>query len=506
MLHLPIPDTELEDGEPPYFHPGMASPEVAYLRDRRAALGGTLPLRHMQAVVPELPADLEFAEFAEGTTQEVSTTMAFVRILRKLVRHPGFGPRVVPIVADEARTFGMESLFSDQGIYASRGQLYEPADHNLILRYKETRDGQILEEGITEAGSLASFTAVGTSYATHGVVTMPFFIFYSMFGFQRVGDLAWAFGDARGRGFLVGATAGRTTLQGEGLQHDDGHSQVLASVIPNLRAYDPAYAYELAVIIKDGLRRMAGSQEDCFYYVTVYNENYQQPAMPAGVEEGIVRGMYRVRRTEGDFAHRVQLLGSGPLLRAALASADLLAESLRRRCRRVECDELPATARRRPGRRAVEPSPPDRSGAAALRDGRSGADGRTDRRHVGLGAARPRHGGALRPLRSGVHRPRHRRLRPFRHAASAPPPLRDRRRARGRRGPRCTGAPGISPGRDGGRGYSRPRHRSRRRRPDRALVAVPAGPLAPAREDLRTDEQLRQLGDPRFEVVQVELC
>ncbi len=275
--------------------------------------------------MPELPADAEFAEFLEGTAQEVSTTMAFVRILRKLVRHPGFGPRVVPIVADEARTFGMESLFADQGIYASRGQLYEPADHNLILRYKETRDGQILEEGITEAGSLASFTAAGTSYATHGVVTMPFFIFYSMFGFQRVGDLVWAFGDARGRGFLIGATAGRTTLQGEGLQHDDGHSHVLASVIPNLRAYDPAYAYELAVIVKDGLRRMAGSQEDCFYYVTVYNENYAQPAMPEGVEDGIVRGMYRVRRAEGEPAHRVQLLGSGPLLREALRAADLLA-------------------------------------------------------------------------------------------------------------------------------------------------------------------------------------
>jgi len=327
VLHLPIADAELEDGEPPYFHPGAGSPEVEYLRDRRAALGGTLPQRRTEVVVPELPAAAELAEFLEGTAQEVSTTMAFVRILRKLVRHPGFGPRVVPIVADEARTFGMESLFADQGIYASRGQLYEPADHNLILRYKETRDGQILEEGITEAGSLASFTAAGTSYATHGVVTMPFFIFYSMFGFQRVGDLAWAFGDARGRGFLIGATAGRTTLQGEGLQHDDGHSHVLASVIPNLRAYDPAYAYELAVIVGDGLRRMAGSQEDCFYYVTVYNENYAQPAMPEGVEDGIVRGLYRVRRADGEFAHRVQLLGSGPLLREALRAADLLAEA-----------------------------------------------------------------------------------------------------------------------------------------------------------------------------------
>jgi pyruvate dehydrogenase E1 component len=325
VLHLPIPDSALEE-EPPYYHPGSSSPEVQYLVERRRALGGSLPLRRTQVSVPALPLAGEYAEFGEGTTQEVSTTMAFVRILRKLVRQPELGARIVPIIPDEARTFGMESLFKDLGIYSARGQLYEPVDHAMILRYQEAKDGQILEEGITEAGATASLTAAGTAYATHGVVMVPFYVFYSMFGFQRIGDLAWAFGDARGRGFFVGATAGRTTLQGEGLQHDDGHSHALFSVIPNLRAYDPAYAYELATIIKDGLRRMAGEQEDCFYYLTVYNENYPQPAMPVGVEDGILRGLYRVRPAAGDFSHRAQLLGSGPLLREALRAADILAE------------------------------------------------------------------------------------------------------------------------------------------------------------------------------------
>ena len=326
VLHLPISDQELEDGEPPYFHPGPDSPEVRYLTEQRRRLGGTLPQRRVQVAVPELPASEEYAEFEAGTTQDVSTTMAFVRILRKLVRHPSFGARVVPIIPDEARTFGMESLFKELGIYASKGQLYEPVDHNMILRYQESRDGQILEEGITEAGATASLTAAGTAYSTHGLVMLPFYIFYSMFGFQRVGDLVWAFGDARGRGFFVGATAGRTTLQGEGLQHDDGHSQLLFSIVPNVRAYDPAFAYELAAIIEDGVRRMAGGQDDCFYYLTVYNENYPQPAMPEGAREGILRGIYRLRRAQGSFAHRARLLGSGPLLREALRAADLLAE------------------------------------------------------------------------------------------------------------------------------------------------------------------------------------
>ena len=327
VLHLPIPDTDLAE-DPPYYHPGADAPEVEYLLERRRALGGTLPLRKVQFSVPELPATDVYAEFYEGTPpkREVSTTMAFVQLLRKLVRTKGLGPRIVPIIPDEARTFGMESLFKDLGIYAANGQLYEPVDHNMILRYKEAKDGQILEEGITEAGAMASFTAAGTAHATHGLATVPFYIFYSMFGYQRVGDLVWAFGDARGRGFLFGATAGRTTLQGEGLQHDDGHSHILFSVVPNVRAYDPGFAYEVAVIIEHGLKAMVEQGQDVFYYLTLYNENYEMPAMTPGIEEGIVRGLYRLRAAPEAPAHRAQLLASGVTLRSALRAADILAE------------------------------------------------------------------------------------------------------------------------------------------------------------------------------------
>jgi len=327
ILQLPISDQELEDADPPFFHPGPESPEVAYLAQRRRALGGMLPARRVQVTVPPLPPKHLWDEFLAGSGgREVSTTMAFVQMLRALVRDPALGRRVVPIVPDEARTFGMESLFKELGIYAAKGQLYEPVDHAMILRYREEKDGQILEEGITEAGAMASFTAAGTAYATHGEVMVPFYIFYSMFGFQRVGDLVWAFGDARGRGFLLGATAGRTTLQGEGLQHNDGHSHLLFSVVPNVRAYDPAYAYELAVILADGLDRMVARQEDCFYYITLYNENLAMPPMPAGVEEGIVRGMYLLRPAPAGLPLQARLLGSGALLPEVLRAADLLAE------------------------------------------------------------------------------------------------------------------------------------------------------------------------------------
>ena len=325
VLELPISDAELEDAEPPYFNPGAESREVAYLLERRRALGGILPRRGGPVSIPALPEREAWDEFVAGSPErEVSTTMAFVQMLRKLLRERELGPRIVPIIPDEGRTFGMESLFKEHGIYASKGQLYEPVDHNLILRYREASDGQILEEGITEAGSMASFTAAGTTWATHGLAMVPFYTFYSMFGFQRVGDLVWAAGDSGARGFLLGATAGRTTLQGEGLQHNDGHSQLLFSVVPNVRAYDPAFAYELAVIIRDGLRRMIGEGEDCFYYVTLYNENYAQPPMPAGVEDGILRGIYLLRRGPADLPRRVQLLGSGSILREVLGGADLL--------------------------------------------------------------------------------------------------------------------------------------------------------------------------------------
>jgi pyruvate dehydrogenase E1 component len=327
ILHLPIRDEDLVE-EPPYYHPGNDSPEIAYVRERRRVLGGMVPQRRTQVSVPALPETDVYSEFHEGTPQgrEVSTTMAFVQLLRKLLRTEGLGSRIVPIIPDEARTFGLETLFKEQGIYAAGGQLYEAVDHDMILRYREARDGQILEEGITEAGAMASFTAAGTSYASYALSMVPFYMFYSMFGYQRVGDLVWAFGDARGRGFLLGATAGRTTLQGEGLQHDDGHSHVLFSVVPNVRAYDPAFAYELAVIIKHGLRAMIERGEDVFYYLTLYNENYEMPAMPEGAGEGIVRGIYLLRRADGEFPHRAQLLGSGTILREVLRASDILAE------------------------------------------------------------------------------------------------------------------------------------------------------------------------------------
>jgi pyruvate dehydrogenase E1 component len=269
-----------------------------------------------------------WGRFFEGVDRDVSTTMVFVQILTQLLKDKEIGKKIVPIVPDEARTFGMESLFRQFGIYSHVGQLYEPVDKSMLLYYREATDGQILEEGITEAGSMASFIAAGTSYATHGIDMLPFFIFYSMFGFQRVGDLIWAAADQRTRGFLLGATAGRTTLNGEGLQHEDGHSHVLASVVPNLLAYDPAFAFELAVIIRDGMKRMYTERQDVFYYITLYNENYPMPPMPAGAEEGILKGLYKLRPAPEGAADRprLHLFGSGSLLREAMRAQEILAE------------------------------------------------------------------------------------------------------------------------------------------------------------------------------------
>ncbi|RMG26416.1 MAG: pyruvate dehydrogenase (acetyl-transferring), homodimeric type, partial [Methanobacteriota archaeon] len=276
----------------------------------------------------EVPDLKFFDEFLGGSEREVSTTMAFVRLLSQLIKHPGIGKRIVPIVPDEARTFGMEFLFRQVGIYAHEGQKYEPVDAETFLYYREIKSGQILEEGITEAGSMSSFTAAGTAYANYGVDMIPFFIFYSMFGFQRVGDLAWAFGDQRGRGFLIGGTAGRTTLMGEGLQHQDGHSHILASTIPNCLTYDPAWAYELAVIIQDGLRRMYQEREDIFYYLTVGNENYPMPPMPKGVEEGILKGLYKFKKAPQPRGKKkvvkAHIFGSGSILREALRAQEIL--------------------------------------------------------------------------------------------------------------------------------------------------------------------------------------
>jgi len=325
-FRIPIPESTVHTVS--FYRPPEDSPEIQYLKKRREALGGYLPARAPRPVRLEVPGLDFFQESLKGSGgRPVSTTMAFVAILKQLLKHPEIGRRIVPIIPDEARTFGMESLFRQISIYAPGGQLYKPVDSEQFLYYKESRDGQILEEGITEAGSMASFTAAGTSHVNYGVPMIPFYTYYSMFGFQRVGDMVWAFGDSRGRGFLMGATAGRTTLNGEGLQHEDGHSHVLFSVVPNCVTYDPAYAYELAVIIQDGLRRMYAEDEDVFYYITICNENYAQPPMPEGegVVEGILRGLYRVSAAANGPA-RVQLWGSGTILNEALRAQKILWE------------------------------------------------------------------------------------------------------------------------------------------------------------------------------------
>jgi pyruvate dehydrogenase E1 component len=325
-IQLPIPDDQIKDA--PYYHPGPDSEEVTYLQERRKALGGPLPRRVVRNEPLPPPSPDVDKEFAAGSKTPVSTTMVFSRVLRNLLRDPELGPRIVPIIPDEARTFGMDPLFKEVGIYAALGQRYEPVDSDLVLSYREAVNGQVLEEGITEAGSMASFQAAGTAYSTHGLAMVPFYIFYSMFGFQRTGDQMWAFGDARGRGFLMGATAGRTTLTGEGLQHDDGHTHIHASTVPNLRAYDPAFAYELAAIVRDGIERMYARGEDVYYYVTIYNENYVQPAKPEGIDDGILRGIYRFAGAPdvGRGAHLARLVGSGSILQQALAAQTLLAE------------------------------------------------------------------------------------------------------------------------------------------------------------------------------------
>jgi pyruvate dehydrogenase E1 component len=326
---LPLTDEQVRAAE--YYKPPQDSPEMEYLRECRAALGGSMPVRRRRS--PDAPPVPELGLFESqlgGTGErEISTTMAFVRILAALLRDKQLGRHIVPIIPDESRTFGMEGMFRQLGIYSPVGQLYQPQDSEQLMFYKEDEHGQILEEGITEAGSISSFIAAGSSYSTHAVPMVPFYIYYSMFGYQRVGDLVWAAGDTRARGFLLGGTAGRTTLNGEGLQHEDGHSHVLFSVVPNCRAYDPAFGYELAVIIQDGLRRMVSEQEDVFFYITLMNENYVHPAMPPGAEEGILRGMYLLQAAPDDAGGskrpRVQLLGSGTILREVIAAAELLA-------------------------------------------------------------------------------------------------------------------------------------------------------------------------------------
>jgi len=324
-FNIPIPGDKLE--ELPFYIPPADAPEMKYLHERRKALGGYLPQRRRKAdKVPAVPPLSAFDAVLKGSGEgrEISTTMAFVRTLTALVRDKDIGKRIVPIEPDEARTFGMEGMFRQLGIFAAEGQKYEPVDKDQVMFYREDKQGQILEEGINEAGAFSSWIAAATSYSHSNEVTVPFYIFYSMFGMQRIGDLAWAAADQRARGFLLGATAGRTTLNGEGLQHEDGHSHVLSSVIPNCVSYDPTYGYEVAVIIHDGLRRMVTNQEDVYYYITLMNENYEHPALPQGSEQGILKGMYLLRESKAKHKSRVQLLGSGTILREVLAAADLL--------------------------------------------------------------------------------------------------------------------------------------------------------------------------------------
>ncbi len=320
-FHIPVSDDELN--AMPFYRPPEDSPERRYLEERCAALGGLLPARRREAPPLQVPDLAVFDALLKGSEgRELSTTMAFVRMLTALIKDKSVGPRCVPIVSDEGRTFGMEGLFRQVGIYSSVGQLYQPVDHDQLLYYREDKRGQVLQEGITEAGALASWIAAGTSYTNHGVHMIPFFIFYSMFGFQRIGDLIWAAGDMQARGFLLGGTSGRTTLEGEGLQHQDGHSHLLAATVPNCLSYDPTYAYELAVLLHQGLTRMVKKQEGVFYYITLTNENYAHPPRPEGVDEGILKGMYRFR--EGGAGAKVQLLGSGAILNEVIAAADRL--------------------------------------------------------------------------------------------------------------------------------------------------------------------------------------
>jgi pyruvate dehydrogenase E1 component len=320
---VPISDKALKDV--PFYRPPEDSPEMRYMRERRAQLGGSIPARRRTSYALPVPARNAFAgQLKTSGKRQISTTMAFVRILSTLLKDKELGERVVPIVPDEARTFGMEGLFRQMGIYSSVGQRYTPHDSGGILYYKEAETGQILEEGINEAGAFSAWLAAATSYSVSDYPMVPFYIFYSMFGFQRIGDLAWAAGDSQARGFLIGATAGRTTLNGEGLQHQDGHSHLLAASIPNCISYDPAYAYELAVIIQDGMRRMFEEGENCFYYITTMNENYVHPDMPDNVEADIVRGLYRLKESTVTGAPLVQLLGAGAILREVEAAAEIL--------------------------------------------------------------------------------------------------------------------------------------------------------------------------------------
>ncbi len=457
-FEIPIPDDQLD--ALPFYRPPAGSEELEYMLERRRVLGGPLPERRVLSVPMEVPSRAEFAEFHQGINREVSTTMAFVQILRHLLKDEKIGDRIVPIVPDEARTFGMESLFRQYAIYSSVGQLYEPVDSKMLLLYKEAKDGQILEEGITEAGSMCSFTAAGTAHSNHGLDMIPFFIYYSMFGFQRIGDLIWAFGDLRGRGFLLGGTAGRTTLNGEGLQHEDGHSHILAAVVPNVVTYDPAFAYELAVIIEDGLRRMYVEREEIFYYLTLYNENYVQPPMPEGAAEGILKGLYLFQQLTARWRHAARAAARlGVDVARVGAGPGAARRPFRRGGRRLERDFLQGAASRSARMRTLEPVASRRPGPDPLRDPGARRGARSGGRGERLPQARAGPDRALGA--AGSHAARHRRFRAQRDPGRPAPLLRDRRRVDRAGGPRRAREARRSPARCAGQGARRARHRPR---------------------------------------------
>ena len=371
-FQIPVSDDQL--AEMPFITPAEDSPEMKYLHARRAALGGYLPQRRRKSASLAIPPLATFERLLDSSGErEISTTMAFVQMLGTLVRDKTIGKHIVPIVPDESRTFGMEGMFRQLGIYSSVGQLYKPQDADQLMYYRESKDGQVLQEGINEGGAMSSWIVAATSYSTNNVPMIPFYIYYSMFGLQRVGDLAWLAGDMRARGFLLGGTAGRTTLNGEGLQHEDGHSHILAGTIPNCVSYDPTFAYEVVIIIRDGMRRMYEEQEDVYYYVTLMNENYPHPGLAEageGAEAGILKGLYKLKDGGKAAASgkgkglRVQLMGSGTILREVMAAAELLKADFGVDRRPLERDQLQRTAPRRHGRRALEPAAPDRAARA----------------------------------------------------------------------------------------------------------------------------------------------
>ena len=424
---LPVSDDQIK--EVPFLKLAEDSPEMAYLRERRAALGGSLPARRRKSESLQIPPLSTFeAQLKSTEGREISTTMAFVRILNTLLRDKQIGKRVVPIVPDESRTFGMEGMFRQFGIFSQTGQLYQPEDAKQLMYYREDKTGQLLQEGINEPGAMSSWIAAATSYSTSDTPMIPFYIYYSMFGFQRVGDLAWAAGDMRARGFLIGGTAGRTTLNGEGLQHEDGHSHIFSSVIPNCVSYDPTFSYEVAVIVQDGLRRMYAEQEDVYYYITVMNENYEHPAMPEGAEAGILKGMYLFREGQGGEGGKGKPAGAAAGQRHDPARGDrggrAAGGGLGRGLRHLERAQLHRAAARRDRGRALEPAAPDRAAAPKPcrevpdRPERPGDGG--DRLHAAVRRPDPDLGaGTLQGARD-------RRLRPVGLSPQAAPLLRGR--------------------------------------------------------------------------------